>query len=1169
MRRQGIGSWNPQVAGQGDQAAARGLESLGSTIGNVSQEISQSADQVQLAQAHGAAGAALATAHGGLQDITDPSQVLSSDPSKPAPAITDINTKINAAASMISNPIRQAEFKASMMTPVASYTAAALERGRTLNNQTGIASLEQNTTDIINNAATLSDENAAGHALDSIGAQVSALQKAGALNPEQAQKYRQEAVQSFGETRYKYLVGQLEAQPPGQRDYSALTAFTGHMLHGFGAGTDGASVAPGDQSAAPGSPQTGVPLPPARGDGSPPTYVGGPAPSPSSGGTGSGAVTQGTPGGMSPSGGPWIKGADGKSYATDADGNIDTKIQSITPKATPVSLTTSGGDQSAGALRHYEGLKTQAYWDVNHWRVGYGSDTITKADGTVETVGKDTQITPADAERDLQRRVQETQSKIIAQVTPQAWASLSKTQQAAVTSMGYNYGMLPQDVAFAVRGGGGPAAISAAIMNHAGDNGGVNRTRRMDEARAANGGSMPSGLPITAPSLEGPRVAIGHVSPIFQASMGNPGFTNWDTPPQQSSGSGTQVASLGPVGLPVQPPIGQLPSTATLDDASASASSRAPPSSSWPAGAQGVMGNADGSLSYQMKDGSFQPVPGSRATGAPHNGFAPPPAGSVLAAMSPNTRATLQLEGINAIRRMQREDQAANQKDDRGDLASINNTVKAMESGVPIGDKAWAALTSAYSAPGATDQVRYAYAVADATRRVIQGFKFSSPQDVAAAITNMREQYAQQINNPATAAQSGVLGATIKSAQNYLNAYEQGVAKDPIGRAAMQGAYGNDPVKPIDPKSPTFSQDFAHRVEQAKVAQDFFKLKQVNYLQPQDKVTLRQIASQGGDDMVNLAKGVTAGAGADAPAVFKQIGKEAAPLAQIGQWAMDPNADHSTEIRQYADYLAAAHDPQARKNLPMVDAQTMRTKNIADPLQDAGSELSTDDVARLRGTASVLASANVPAGMDPKNANSSLPTNLVPDSFNRAVGGTKTLDGANWWGGIAKVGSNWWGGRSGGYSAIVPTNMRQDLFESAIGQINQNDVNAMGLPPMASGGQKLTPADIQKGKFVAVTNKASGMFNGQYQVQFADPKDGVYRPAMNTDGKPWLFDMRRAQGHLGEAIPGLFMSPAHGGGSPSGPIIPPSHNYQNVKGLSITPDDVASADTEADASGTP
>lgn len=180
----------------------------------------------------------------------------------------------------------------------------------------------------------------------------------------------------------------------------------------------------------------------------------------------------------------------------------------------------SGQDQAAGALRHYEGLRTQPYWDVNHWRTGYGSDTITKADGTVQPVNQNTKITPDDAERDLNRRVVETQTKIQTQVSPQAWTGLNKTQQAAVTSMGYNYGMLPQDVAFAIRGGGGPAAISAAILNHQNDNGGVNRQRRIDEAKAVNGGSMPSGLPVTAPSLEGPQGPIGEVSPAFQAAMG-------------------------------------------------------------------------------------------------------------------------------------------------------------------------------------------------------------------------------------------------------------------------------------------------------------------------------------------------------------------------------------------------------------------------------------------------------------------------------------------------------------------------------------------------------------------------------------------------------------------------------------------------------------------------
>jgi hypothetical protein len=34
-------------------------------------------------------------------------------------------------------------------------------------------------------------------------------------------------------------------------------------------------------------------------------------------------------------------------------------------------------------IRAFEQFRSSPYWDVNHHRVGYGSDTITRPDGTV------------------------------------------------------------------------------------------------------------------------------------------------------------------------------------------------------------------------------------------------------------------------------------------------------------------------------------------------------------------------------------------------------------------------------------------------------------------------------------------------------------------------------------------------------------------------------------------------------------------------------------------------------------------------------------------------------------------------------------------------------------------------------------------------------------------
>ena len=147
------------------------------------------------------------------------------------------------------------------------------------------------------------------------------------------------------------------------------------------------------------------------------------------------------------------------------------------------SIPVSGA--ATDLIRHFEGFKSQAYWDVNAWRVGYGSDTMTDASGRVRPVQQGDTTTREDAERDLARRTAEFASKAAEQVG-EAWGKLSDQARASLTSMAYNYGRLPSDVAAAAQTGDA-AKIAGAIRGHERDNGGVNSGRREQEAANVEG----------------------------------------------------------------------------------------------------------------------------------------------------------------------------------------------------------------------------------------------------------------------------------------------------------------------------------------------------------------------------------------------------------------------------------------------------------------------------------------------------------------------------------------------------------------------------------------------------------------------------------------------------------------------------------------------------------
>jgi GH24 family phage-related lysozyme (muramidase) len=148
------------------------------------------------------------------------------------------------------------------------------------------------------------------------------------------------------------------------------------------------------------------------------------------------------------------------------------------------------GDPTISLIKEFEGFRETPYWDVNALRTGYGSDTVTMPDGTVQQVGEGTRVSREDADRDLQRRVQTEFMPIAARaVGDDVFNALAPNQKAALTSIAYNYGELPSSVATAVRGGD-PQAVAAAIAALGSHNDGINRGRREREASIYLGNPM-------------------------------------------------------------------------------------------------------------------------------------------------------------------------------------------------------------------------------------------------------------------------------------------------------------------------------------------------------------------------------------------------------------------------------------------------------------------------------------------------------------------------------------------------------------------------------------------------------------------------------------------------------------------------------------------------------
>ena len=148
-------------------------------------------------------------------------------------------------------------------------------------------------------------------------------------------------------------------------------------------------------------------------------------------------------------------------------------------------ISGSAIEQATGLLKNFEGFSNKAYWDVNAYRTGYGSDTITKADGTIVKVQKGMIINKEDAERDLARRTREFANVARSHVTPDVWTKLPDNAQAALTSYAYNYGRVTQDIRNAAKVAtetGNINILAEAIRKRQTNNNGVNAKRRNQEA---------------------------------------------------------------------------------------------------------------------------------------------------------------------------------------------------------------------------------------------------------------------------------------------------------------------------------------------------------------------------------------------------------------------------------------------------------------------------------------------------------------------------------------------------------------------------------------------------------------------------------------------------------------------------------------------------------------
>jgi GH24 family phage-related lysozyme (muramidase) len=142
-------------------------------------------------------------------------------------------------------------------------------------------------------------------------------------------------------------------------------------------------------------------------------------------------------------------------------------------------------------IRGFEGTNLNAYWDVNGWAIGNGVHQLyDPATGAMTPVTQGMTIDSATAQVQMDYQIQNVYAPGIAnRMGIDTWNSLTPEQQAAYTSLAYNYGPNSSclDPAIVAAQSGDSNAMAAATANLS-----ANPSRRAQEAAMMNG-QLPQG----------------------------------------------------------------------------------------------------------------------------------------------------------------------------------------------------------------------------------------------------------------------------------------------------------------------------------------------------------------------------------------------------------------------------------------------------------------------------------------------------------------------------------------------------------------------------------------------------------------------------------------------------------------------------------------------------
>lgn len=351
-----------------------------------------------------------------------------------------------------------------------------------------------------------------------------------------------------------------------------------------------------------------------------------------------------------------------------------------------------------------------------------------------------------------------------------------------------------------------------------------------------------------------------------------------------------------------------------------------------------------------------------------------------------------------------------------------------------------------------------------------------------------------------------------KIGTKLLDTMNKNLKQDQLGWADRVGVI---PVPIIDFSKPEAPAQMQDRVTRADAVANYYGTAPV-YLRPEERLMLERQTAQGGDAMLMTAKALALGFGDKAPAVMKEVSKNAPILAHVGSLLNDGGSERiaydvadALKIRGNPDYKLPkwlAGKPSDK----IATAQETETRNVyGDAFALAGD---TGRAATASGRTAFEA-RSIRSGFDPLLSTSSDKT-AFGRTLQESAGATFDRQD-NQYGGVTSLGG--WFSFTGqnSYKVLVPRDIRADKFGAVIGALRDDDLKALPVPPRAADGRDYTAADLKRARVVAVP--------GGYRFALGDPNGADPKYIRGADGNPFVLDFSGLKDRLSPRVPGAYL----------------------------------------------